>query len=311
MHALLNALLPWEFSPTALIVAAAALAAYLRGWRLARARAGVLRPAAFLAGVLLPYAFFDTRLEFFALHLFWLQRIEHLVLHHLAPFLIAVSAPLELLERGTPRALRDHVLRPLAANRALRAMYRLVQRPVLASVLFVGLIYFWLIPSVQLATMLSEPLYQLMNASMLLDGILFWWLMVGPEASGGIHVSYGVRMLILVLITLPQTLLGAFITFHHGVLYPSFSICGRAGSIGPLLDQQLGGLNTWVPPGMMSAIGLAVVAARAMREQRGLKASPAVSGALTRAVAGTGNAALSIGCGRPLPSGAVRGTGSR
>lgn len=286
MHEILNALLPWEFSPTALIGAAAVLTAYLRGWRRVGRQAGVFRPAAFLVGVLLPYAFLDTHLEFYALHLFWLQRIEHLVLHHLAPLLIALAAPLPLLEQGTPQWVRTHLWRPLAASRTLRAVYRAAQQPIVASVLFVGLIYFWLIPSVQLDTMLSRTDYELMNASMLLDGILFWWLMLGPEdARRSARLSYGARMAVLVAITIPQSLLGAFITFHHSVLYPSFAICGRAGSIGAMLDQQLGGLNTWLPPGMMSAIGLAVVAARAMRESPRLSANPAASLPRPRATA--------------------------
>ena len=275
MREVLNALLPWEFSPTALIGALAALIAYLRGWRRVGRRAGVLRPAAFLAGVLLPYAFLDTHLEFYALHLFWLQRIDHLVLHHLAPFLIALAAPLPLLEQGTPLWVRERLLRPILTGRALLALYRFLQQPVLASVMFVGLIYLWLIPSVMLDTMLSRTDYGIMNASMLIDGILFWWLMVGPEdPQREVRVSFGARMIILVAITIPQSLLGAFITFHRSILYPSFDICGRIGSIRPLVDQELGGLNTWVLPGMMSVAGLAVVTSRAMRESPRLNARP-------------------------------------
>ena len=311
MRDILNALLPWEFSPTTLLAALAVLGAYLRGWRRAGSQAGIFRPAAFLCGVLLSYAFLETRLEFYALHLFWLQRVEHLVLHHLAPFLIALAAPGPLLAQGTPRWIRERLLRPLAASRPLRALYRVVQQPVIASVLFVGLIYLWLIPSVQLDTMLSRTLYDIMNASMLIDGILFWWLMVGPEdPQRAVHLSYGVRMAILVAITIPQTAIGAFILFHHTVLYPSFDICGRAGSIGAMLDQQLGGLNTWVPPGMMSALGLAVVAARAMRAGGPFSPRPAPLAA-HRTACGTGGAALATGFGRPPPAGSGHGSDSR
>lgn len=261
----LHALLPWEGSPLAFAAAAGALVLYGRGWyRLGRG-AGVLRPIAFLAGVLLPYAFLETRLEYYALHLFWLQRIEHLVLHHLAPFLIALSGPAAVLERGSPRWLLQRVWQPLVTHRAVRATYRVLQQPVVASVLFVGLIYFWLIPAVQLDTMLSRAEYQLMNASMLLDGLLFWWLMVGPEdPRREVRLTPVARMIILVLITVPQSVLGGFIAFHHTVLYPAFSLCGRPASISALTDQQIGGLNIWIPAGMMSALGLIVVIGRAM-----------------------------------------------
>jgi putative membrane protein len=264
----LGALLPWEFSPTMLVAACALLAAYARGWRRVGRAAGIFRPATFIAAVVLPYVLVDTHLEYLSLHLFWLSRIHHLVLHHLAPFLLALSAPGPILRQGAPQWLEARVLRPLASNPVTRAAYRALQQPVVASLLFVGLIFFWLVPAVELDSALSGTLYAVMNWSMLVDGILFWWLMVGPEDPRRmVTLSYGARMAVLVAITIPQSLLGAYLTFHAGVLYPSFSICGRAGSISPLVDQQLAGLNTWVPPGMMSAAGLAVIASRWLADE--------------------------------------------
>ncbi len=275
----LGALLPWEFSPTMLVAAIAVLAAYGWGWRQVGRAAGIFRPAAFIAGVALPYVFVDTHLEYLSLHLFWLSRIHHVVLHHLAPFLLALSAPGPILEQGTPQWLKARVLQPLASNPASRAAYRLLQQPVLASILFVGLIFFWLVPAIELDSALSRTVYGLMNWSMLLDGILFWWLMVGPEDPWRMaRISFGARMALLVAITIPQSLLGAYLTFHASVLYPSFSICGRAGSISPLLDQQLAGLNTWIPPGMMSAAGLAIIASRWLAEESTGASPPARCG---------------------------------
>lgn len=303
---LLRAIAPWEFSPTTFAATALALTVYLRGWYRLGARAGVLRPIGFVCGVLLPYAFIDTRLEYYALHLFWLQRIEHLVLHHLAPFLIALSAPGAALEQGSPRWLLRYLWRPLAANRVLQALYRALQQPVVASVLFVGLIYLWLLPSVQLDTMLSRTDYQIMNASMLIDGLLFWWLMVGPEdPRRAVHLAPVTRMLILVFITVPQTALGAYITFHRTVLYPSFEICGRLAALSGLTDQQLGGLNIWVPAGMMSALGLAVVIARTMSGGAPLNASRP-----SAASAGTGAAPRATGPAAPPHAAAAAGSGS-
>ena len=264
----LEALLPWEFSPTVLVVAFAVLTAYVRGWRRVGRAAGLVRPAAFIVGVVLPYAFLETHLEYLSLHLFWLQRIHHLVLHHLAPFLLALSAPGPILEQGTPEWIKVRLWRPLVANPACRFVYQFLQQPVVASILFVGLIFFWLVPAIEFDSALSRAVYDVMNASMLIDGILFWWLMVGPEDPRRLaRVSYGARMAVLVAITIPQSLLGAYLTFHASVLYPSFSVCGRAGSISPLVDQQLAGLNTWIPPGMMSAVGLAVVASRWLADE--------------------------------------------
>jgi putative membrane protein len=49
-------------------------------------------------------------------------------------------------------------------------LYRFVQGPVVAPLLFVGLIYFWLSPSIHFAAMLSLDRYQAMNWSMVIDG---------------------------------------------------------------------------------------------------------------------------------------------
>jgi hypothetical protein len=59
----LVALLPWEFSPTALVATLTALVVYARGWRRAGSGVGLARPAAFMAGVALTYAFLETHLE--------------------------------------------------------------------------------------------------------------------------------------------------------------------------------------------------------------------------------------------------------
>ena len=314
----LSALLPWEFSPTVLAVTVAVLAAYCRGWRKVGSAAGLARPAAFIAGVALPYVFLETHLEYLSLHLFWLQRIHHLVLHHLAPFLLALSAPGPILAQGTPVWIRERLLGPLAANRACRRVYRILQQPVVASTLFVGLIFFWLAPAMQFSSMLSRTVYGVMNASMLIDGILFWWLMVGPEDPARIaRMSYGARMAVLVAITIPQSLLGAYITFHGSVLYPSFELCGRVAAISPLVDQQLAGLNTWIPPGMMSAAGLAVIASRWLaQESGGPVTSRPTPGSGQRArdrrgASHTGAAGPWTGSRRPPLAPAAPGTGTR
>jgi putative membrane protein len=53
----------------------------------------------------------------------------------------------------------------------------------------------------------------------------------------------------------PQILAGAIITFSSHDLYPVFTLCGRAFSLSPALDQSLGGLIMWVPAAILEAIG--------------------------------------------------------
>jgi len=128
-------------------------------------------------------------------------------------------------------------------------------------VVFVGLIYMWLIPEIHFAAMLSKKLYWLMNWSMLIDGFLFWWLVLGPEWQGE-QKGFKTRLLMMVVVVVPQQLLGAYLTLSRNVLYDVYDVCGRAWPISPLSDQIYGGVITWIPASMMSVLGLVLVLRR-------------------------------------------------
>jgi putative membrane protein len=262
-------LLPWEFSPTAFTVCALCLALYLRGARLAQPgdTPGAWRQVAFFIGLALDYAALQTHFDYLSQHMFWVHRLQHLVLHHIAPVLLVLAAPGRALYLGLPHALRERVVEPLARVSALRWPVRLLQNPLVATLLFVGLIYYWLTPSVHFAAMLDVHRYLLMNWSMAVDGLLFWWLMLVPRgAQGPLALGYGTRFLILCAAALLQILLGAYITLHQSVLFDVYGLCGRAWAVSAAVDQQLGGLLTWIPPAMMSLAGVLIVLHHALRD---------------------------------------------
>ncbi len=277
---------PWEFSPTVGVLCAAALGVYVRGL-LRRKRAGTPaqggKAVAFVVGLLLIYMVLQSYYDYLAQHMFWVHRLQHLILHHVGPFLIALAAPQTVLARGTPAVLLERVLVPLWRHPLIQGTYRALQHRAIAPVLFVGLIYFWLIPSVHFDAMLNVARYNAMNWGMALDGLLFWWLMLAPPPQRGdpLRPSYGVRMILLWLVMLPQIALGAYITFSDHVLYDVYAVCGRAWATSPLLDQQIGGLITWVPTSMMSVLGCIIVMRRWMFEDDGSRTSQ--RRALTRA----------------------------
>ena len=266
----LSFLQPYIFSPLVALSFGGTLLLYLRGLRALRAQggcAGVLRPLAFFVGLGLSYTMLHTGFDYYAQYLFFAHRLQHLVLHHLGPFFIALAAPWALLRLGLPERLREHAAW-LWNNPVSQGSYGFLQHPVVAPVLFVGLIYFWLIPSIHFDAMLSLTLYQVMNWSMFLDGLLFWWLILDPrdpERAG--TVRFLPRVLILFLIMIPQILLGAYITLANVDLYDVYAVCGRAWPIAPETDQQLGGLITWIPAAMMSALGMVVVLSNMFRNE--------------------------------------------
>ena len=262
---LLDYLRPYDFSPLTVLSFMGLLLFYGVGLlRMSEEdRPGALRILVFLLGVVMSYAVMQTRFDYYSQYMFFVHRGQHLVLHHLGPLLIALSNPLPVVRFWYGR------IRPGFRSwfRTLGWVYRGLQHPLIAPTLFVGLIYFWLWPAIHFDAMLSRNLYWVMNWSMLLDGLLFWWLILDPRSPAiTSSLGYGKRMLILALVAIPQMILGAVIVFSRGMVYDVYEVCGRAWPLAPETDQLLGGLLTWIPPAMMSILGILIILRRAMHE---------------------------------------------
>lgn len=245
---------PFDFSPLWFGTAALTLYWYTRGVAMSAPgeRPALWRSIFFFLGVGFIYFVLQTRFEYLAEHMFFLNRAQHVVMHHIGPFLIALAWPGVILERGMPPMLRQ-----ILCRRPFKIMLRIVQQPFLAATLFVGLIALWLWPPVHFRAMLDPRLYAVMNWSMVVDGILFWCLVLDPRPAPPARTSFGVRAVLTIAVMFPQIFIGAMIAFTHHDLYSFYSWCGRIfPSIGPLDDQQYGGLIVWIPPAMMSVVAL-------------------------------------------------------
>jgi putative membrane protein len=249
--------MPWDFSCLEYLATALTLLWLFRGLNRTPVpqRLPVWRRFSFCLGLGLIYAVLQTHFDYMAQHMFFVNRIQHVMMHHIGPFFIALGNAGGTIRRGLPRPVRR-----ITDNRFVAALIRTLQNPVLAVILFVGLFYFWLIPPIHFRAMLDGRLYALMNWSMVLDGILFWTLVLDPRPKPPARVSYGVRVALSAIVMFPQILLGAAIVFSQHDIYPYYALCGRIfPSITPLDDQALGGIVSWIPPGMMSAIALILV----------------------------------------------------
>jgi putative membrane protein len=255
--AALPAWMPWDFSWTEFLAAVLALWWYVRG--VARTPAAEVpsmwRQAAFALGVALIYGVLLTHFEYMAQHMFFLNRLQHMVMHHLGPFLIALAWPGDALLRGMPAPLGRALDSP-----GLRRMLRIVQQPALAGALFAGLIGLWLIPGVHFRAMIDPRLYDVMNWSMVLDGLLFWCLVLDPRPWPAARTSFAMRMIVTVAVMFPQIAMGAAITFSNHALYAYYDLCGRLyPSIGALIDQHIGGTIVWIPSAMMSSVAFMLI----------------------------------------------------
>jgi putative membrane protein len=255
--ALLPVWAPWDFSPSEYLATVLILFWFVRGLTLTPAgeRSPPWRRALFVVGLTLIYAVLQTRFEYWSQHMFFLNRIQHVTMHHLGPFLIALGCAGGAIKRGMPVWLQRVI-----ASRPVAAMMSVLQQPVVATVLFVGLFYFWLVPAVHFRAMINAQLYAVMNWSMVLDGVLFWVLVLDPRPKPPARVSFGTRAALTMAVMFPQIVLGAAITFAQRDLYPYYDLCGRLyPDITALNDQHIGGIVIWIPPAMMSVIGVILV----------------------------------------------------
>jgi putative membrane protein len=260
---------PYDFAPS--IYASIAFPAfwYLRGLtRLApEVRPDVWRRVSFLVGLALLYAVTQTAYDYVAQRMFFFGRIQHVALHHIGPVLIGLSMAGPVILAGGPEWLRR-----IAASRIAGRGMAVIQQPLIATFLFVGLFYFWLFPPVHFVAMINPTMYEVMNWTMALDGVLFWAMVLDTRPAPPASAPFGIRAALCVAVMFPQILLGALITFANHDIYPFYAYCGRyLPNISAVSDQTIGGVVIWIPPAMMSAVGLLVVLGNIRRadERRG------------------------------------------
>ena len=283
---LFSLLEPWEPSAALVAVFLAVAALYARGAR--RIPVSFARQTAFWTGLALFYLSLHTQLDYYAEHQFFVHRLQHLVLHHLAPLVLMAAYPGSVLRAGLPFAWRGP-LRRWQRGRTARVSAAILLNPTFISLAFVVSVVFWLIPSVQFVSMLDWRIYTFMNWSVAASGLLYWWMLLDHRPAPPSRTRPGLRVLSPVITMTPQILVGAIITFSSQDLFPIFTLCGRAfTSIPPVLDQSLGGLIMWVPAAVLEAIG----AMMALRHLMRLSARPPRSGQRPSAARRAARAAL-------------------
>lgn len=262
--------MPWEFSWVTYLATFLTLGWFARGLMRGE-RLPAWRIVSFVLGVLIDYAVLQTHLDFYAQHMFFVHRAAHFVLHHLGAFLIALGAAGPAIEAGMPPFL-GRLLHTWPVRRAMDVM----QHPAVAPALFVGLLYFWLIPGLHTRAMLDADLYDVMNWTMALNGMAFWWLVLDPRPKPPARLSSLTRGLMILLIELPQMLLGAILSLSMSDYYPVYTICGRIFEMTALNDQHYGGLIIWLPGTLTSFAAMIVVLVNMrLNEERAEHASQA------------------------------------
>ena len=120
--------LPWEFHWPEFLILTLTLAWFARGLTLVAEPPPLWRRICFVVGVISFYVVLQTRVDYYAQHLFFMHRWAHFVLHHAGAFAIAMGMSGETVYAGLPDFIKLLVNnRPVrgaggfsAASRSLR-----------------------------------------------------------------------------------------------------------------------------------------------------------------------------------------------
>ena len=251
---LLEWLIPWELSPTLLLMFFAGGWLFFRGTRVHKV--SVSRQALFWSGMVILYLSMHTRIDYYAERMFFIHRLQHLVLHHLGPLLIMGAYPGQVMRAGLPMAWRLR-LRSFCRSTPGQLVQTVLTHRIFVPFLFVILVVGFLLPVVQFYAMLDWRLYRIMNWSVVISGFMYWNLILDRRPSPPAVLSPLGRVISPIVTMVPQVAVGIVITFTQHDLYPIFDLCGRAiPGISALTDQAIGGLTMWVLAAFVEVFGV-------------------------------------------------------
>ena len=233
----------WTFDPAVIFGLAVAGVLYLRADRRVRRERGDRRfPRArrreFLAGLAIVFVALESPIDTGSATSFSVHMVQHLLLTMIAAPLLVLGAPVTLALLACSPADR----RRLSA--ALRRFpLRTLSEPVLAWVLFFGVLWGSHFTGVFDASLRSDGIHALEHLAYLVTAVLFWMPVVGrdPSPSG---LSYPARILYLFVAMASMAFLGLALFSANHVLYPTYGAV--EGAAKAVADQRIGGALMWV-----------------------------------------------------------------
>jgi putative membrane protein len=156
---------------------------------------------------------------------------------HMAQHLLFTLVAPPLLIAGMPAWMWRDILRP----RWLFLVFRFLTRPIVALILFNGLLLFTHWPEVVEASVRSELTHFTLHVLLVGSAILMWWPVMSPLVELP-ALTPPAQMMYLFAQSLAPTIPASFLTFGHTLLYPVYGTFPRIWGISALNDQLIAGL---------------------------------------------------------------------
>jgi putative membrane protein len=170
-------------------------------------------------------------------YLYSMHMVQHLLFTLVAP---------PLLIAGLPDWLLREILRPRAVSRVVRFL----TRPLVALIVFNGVLLFSHWPAVVDASVRSEPLHFGLHVLIVASAFVMWWPVMSPLPEMPALPAPG-QMLYLFLQSLAPTVPASFLTFGSTPLYPVYATFPRIWGIDALTDQLIAGLTMKLAGGLI------------------------------------------------------------
>lgn len=236
----------FEWPLVGLLVAAVLYALGRRG------RDKLRRDACFYGGLLVVVAAIDSPIDRYADRLFWAHMVQHVLLTMVAPPLILLGRPWPRSVRALPLGARSVIARCLHGCRVVAA-------PVVAFVLFNGVLLAWHVPMLFDLTLRNAAVHDLEHALFFVTALLFWTHLAPtsrrPRLGAVQRVAYGVGAILV------SWVLAVVLGFASHPLYGHYAaLAHRPGGLSALADQELAAGIMWVPASIPFTIAVLVAA---------------------------------------------------
>jgi putative membrane protein len=269
----------WSFDPMVIVAVAVVVLhevglARLRGRsRIETTRSRRHRSWVFYSGLGVLVLSIISPVDYFAHEYFFVHVIEHLLIMVVAPVLVVVGAPWTPLLFGIPVTARRRMVRAVARGSwfaPLRALRRLLARPVVAVVTFNLVMVLWQFPVLFDAAESNGMLHIWgMHGSMFLAGVAFWLQIVdsAPFVTRGtvslrIGAIVGTNVVMFVLAM-------ALSIFTNHSWYSAYAHVPGV-TLSPFADQQIGAAILWICGDFWAAPALIYVIRRAVEQEGSL-----------------------------------------
>jgi putative membrane protein len=170
-------------------------------------------------------------------YLYSIHMVQHMLFTLVAPPLLIAGIP-------------AWMWRMLLRDRPVFVVFRFLTRPVVALILFNGLLLFTHWPEIVKLSVSSELAHFGLHALLFGSAMVVWWPVMSPLVELPALSPPG-QMMYLFIQSLAPTIPASFLTFGHTLLYPVYGTFPRIWGISALDDQLIAGLTMKIVGGLI------------------------------------------------------------